>query len=384
MNPRYDDPALFEALDPAERDALRRTLGEDAAAADALALWRAIRARIGADLRAALPDYDLLVLYALGDRPAALAPEEEARLIAEGPTVEQALEAHPALHAVVERIRADRAAFDTVWDDAFEDVAGAPAVVNRPALDREAVRPPRARRVAWRAAVALAVFSFAALSIYLIQRDTGFETYETAAGEVRTVELADGSTVRLAERSRLRVEDQEDGRRIVRLTGEALFEVIPNGETFVVETPTALTTVLGTTFGVEANEVETEVVLASGSVELAPRAAPESAVRLEPGQRSRVVGGQAPEAPVRTDVAATLAWTGTWYFQATPLDAIAERLADHYGVAIAVDDAIAADRVTGPFASEAPVEETLRTLALALDARVEGSAATSFRLLPAE
>ena len=381
MNPRYDDPALFEALDPAERDALRRALGSEADAADALALWQAIRAHVASGLRADLPDYDLLVLYALGDRPAALAPEEEARLIAEGPTVESALESHPALWAVVERIRADRDAFDTVWDDASEDVGT--ATVDRRA-DRPAVRQTRARRVAWRSAVAVAVFAFAALSIYLIQRDAGFETYETAAGEQRTVELADGSTVRLAERSRLRVENENDGQRLVRLTGEALFEVVPNGETFVVETPTALTTVLGTTFGVQASDIETEVVLASGAVELAPRLAPETAVRLEPGQRSRVVGGQAPETPIRTDVAATLAWTGTWYFQATPLDAIAERLAAHYDVDIVVDDAIAADRVTGPFSSEVPVEETLRTLALALDARVEGTTATGFRLRAAE
>ena len=44
----------------------------------------------------------------------------------------------------------------------------------------------------------------------------------------------------------------------------------------------------------------------------------------------------------------------------------------------------AGDRVTGPFSSEVAVEETLRTLALALDARVEGSAASGFRLLPAD
>ena len=382
MTPRYDDPILFEALDVAERNALRRALGEDADVAGALALWRAIRARVGADLCADLPDYDLLGLYALGDRPEALTPEEEARLIAERPTVARALERHPALHVVVARIRADREAFDAAWDDAF--VGAAPEPAPRQREDRAAAAPPRARRAAWRSAVAVAAFGFAALCVYLIQRDAGFETYETAAGEVRTVDLADGSTVRLAERSRLGVETEDDGQRLVRLTGEALFEVLPNGEPFVVETPTAITTVLGTTFGVEASEVETEVVLASGAVALAPRAAPGEAVRLEPGQRSRVVGGGVPEAPIRTDVAASLAWTGTWYFQATPLDAIAERLAAHYGVAIAVDDAIAADRVTGPFSSEVPAEETLRTLALALDARVEGSTATGFRMLPGE
>lgn len=385
MTPRYDDPALFEALDPAERDALRRALGTDPDASDALALWRALRARLGTELRRDLPDFDLLVLHALGDRPEGLAPEEEARLIAARPALERALAAHPALHAVVRRVHADRDAFDAAWVEAslhssspsrpFDAVATS---VGRRALDRQATRPTGARRWAWRSAVALAVVAFAAMSVFILRRDAGFETYETAAGEMRTVELADGSTVRLAERSRLMV---EEGERRVRLTGEAVFEIVPNGDRFVVETPTALTTVLGTTFGVEADAVETEVVLASGAVELAPRAEPEAAVRLEPGQRSRVVGGQAPEAPVRTDVAATLAWTGTWYFQATPLDAIAERLAAHYAVGIDVAPGLASDRVTGPFSSAVPVEETLHALALALDARVEGSAASGFRIV---
>ena len=385
MTPRTDDSALFETLDPAERDALRRALGTDPDASDALALWRALRARLGAELRRDLPDFDLLVLHALGDRPEALAPEEEARLIAARPVLDRALAAHPALHAVVRRLRADRDAFDAAWVEASLDTSSpsrppdaVATAVGRRALDRQATRPRGARRWVWRSAVALAMVAFVAVSVFILRRDAGFETYETAAGELRTVELADGSTVRLAERSRLMV---EEGERRVRLTGEAVFEIVPNGDRFIVETPTALATVLGTTFGVEASAVETAVVLASGSVALAARAEPEAAVRLEPGQRSRVVGGQAPEAPVRLDVAEALAWTGTWYFQATPLQEIAARLAAHYGVGIAVAPRLASDRVTGPFSSEVPVEETLQTLALALDARVEGSAASGFRLV---
>lgn len=381
MNPRYDDTALFEALDPEERDALRRELGADADAAGALALWRALRARLGADLRRDLPGFDLLVLYALGDEPAALAPEEEARLIAARPALEAALDAHPAFRDVVRRVRADRAAFDDAWPAAPEPVRrpDLASVVGQRAVDRQAERPSRGRRWAWRSAVAVAVVAFAALSVYLLQRDAGFDTYETAAGETERIDLADGSVVHLAAQSRLMVETE--GARLVRLTGEAVFDVVPNGERFVVETATARTTVLGTTFGVKASEFETDVVLASGAVALAPRANPDAAVRLEPGQRSRVVGGQDPEPPTRADVTGALAWTGTWHFQATPLADIADHLAAHYGVAIDVTPGLAGDRVTGPFSSEEPVEETLRTLALALDARVEGDASSGFRLV---
>lgn len=385
MNHSYD--SLFEALDPAEREALRHALGDDASTADALALWTALRARLGADLRRALPDFDLLVLYAIGEAdPAALAPEEEARLIAARPALERAIAAHPALDDVVRRIRADHAAFDAAWD---AEPAPAPAIVReevglrRHAQDRAPERPRAARRWAWRSAVAVAGVAFAAIMVFILQRDAGFETYTTAADETRTVSLDDGSTVMLAASSRLMVETEDDGERRVRLTGEALFEVVPSDEPFIVETATALTTVLGTTFGVDANELETEVVLANGSVKVATRVDPEQSVRLEPGQRSRVVGGQAPEPPVRADVVASLAWTGTWYFHNAPADEVAERFSAHYNLPIVLDPSLASVRVGGAYSADRPAEESLQALAVSLGARAEADTAGGYRIVPA-
>ncbi|MEP0546700.1 MAG: FecR domain-containing protein [Rhodothermales bacterium] len=385
MNDSYD--SLFEALDPAESEALRHALGDDASTADALALWTALRARLGADLRRALPDFDLLVLYAIGEAdPATLAPEEEARLIAARPSLERAIAAHPALDDVVRRIRADHAAFDAAWE---AEPAPAPATVReeigmrKRAEDRAPERPRAARRWAWRSAVAVAVVAFAAIMVFILQRDAGFETYDTAADETRTVTLDDGSTVMLAASSRLMVETEDDGERRVRLAGEALFEVVPSDEPFVVETATALTTVLGTTFGVDANELETEVVLANGSVKVATRVDPEQSVRLEPGQRSRVVGGQAPEPPARADVVASLAWTGTWYFHNAPADEVAERFSAHYGVPIMLDPSLASVRVGGAYSADRPAEESLQALAVSLGAQVEPDAAGGYRIVPA-
>ncbi len=387
MNHPLYDPTLFEALAPAEQEALRRALGDDASAADALALWAALRARLGADLRHDLPDVDLLVLYAIGeDDPAALAPEEEARLIAARPSLERAIAAHPALDDVIRRVRADHAAFDALWEEEMPAQSAEPHDEMLPVRQRAADRAPErpaARRWAWRSAAAVAVVAFAAILVFILQRDAGFETYETAAGETRTVTLDDGSTVMLAASSRLLVETEDNGERRVRLAGEALFEVVPSDEPFVVETATALTTVLGTTFGVEANELETDVVLANGSVKLATRLEPEQSVRLEPGQRSRVVGGQPPEPPVRADVVETLAWTGTWYFHNAPADEVAARFSTHYGVPILLDPSLAAVRVGGAYSADRPVEESSQALAVSLGARTEGDATSGFRIVPA-
>jgi ferric-dicitrate binding protein FerR (iron transport regulator) len=385
------DPTLFEALDPAERDALQRALGEDAEATDALALWTALRARLGAELRRDLPDFDLLVLYALGEAdPGALSPDEEARLIAARPALEQAIAAHPALDDVLRRVRADHDAFEAAWDEAGLDVAEEPADESavrpkRQAADRPALRGHSrsgSRRWVWRSAVGVALVVFAALLVFLFQRDAGYDTYATGADETRTVALGDGSTVVLAASSRLMVETEEDGERRVRLAGEALFEVIPNGEPFVVETATAITTVLGTTFGVEATEIETEVVLANGAVEVATRVDPDQSVRLEPGQRSRVVGGQPPEPPTRADVVATLAWTGTWYFHNAPADEVAARFSEHYDVPILLNPSLASVRVGGAYSADRPVEESVQALAVSLGARLEGSADHGYRIVP--
>ena len=391
MNDSYD-PTLFEALDPAERDALQRALGEDADAAEALALWRALRARLGTDLRHDLPDADLLVLYALSEAdPSALAPEEEARLIAAQPDLERAIAAHPALDDVIRRVRADHEAFEAAWDEvAPVDVEPATAPAVRPqqrAADRDAVRSGERRttyRWAWRSAVGVAVVAFAALLIFILQRDAGYETFVADAEETRTVALDDGSTVVLAASSRLMVETEDDGERRVRLAGEALFEVVPNGDPFIVETPTALVTVLGTTFGVDANEVETEVVLANGAVEVATRIDPDQSVRLEPGQRSRVVGGQSPEPPTRADVVATLAWTGTWYFHNAPADEVAARFSEHYDVPIVLNPTLADVRVGGAYSADRPVEESLQALAVSLGARLEGDTDTGYRIVPTD
>jgi transmembrane sensor len=330
------------------------------------------------------------VLFALSEAdPGALAPEEEARLIAARPALERAIAAHPALDDVVRRVRADHEAFEAAWESeapADELVTQPDARPQRRAGDRPAARAARRSpsRWVWRSAVGVAVVAFAALLIFLVQRDAGYDTYATGEGETRTVVLDDGSTVVLAEASRLMVKTDDDGERRVRLTGEALFEVIPNGGPFVVETATAITTVLGTTFGVDANEIETEVVLANGLVEVATRVDPAQSVRLEPGQRSRVVGGQPPEPPTRADVVATLEWTGTWYFHNTPADEVAARFGDHYGVPIVLNPTLASVRVGGAYSADRPVEESLQALAVSLGARLEGDADAGYQVVPVD
>jgi ferric-dicitrate binding protein FerR (iron transport regulator) len=160
--------------------------------------------------------------------------------------------------------------------------------------------------------------------------------------------------------------------------------VQPRSDTpFVVETPTATATVLGTQFGVTARPDTTEVVLAAGSVRVDDVGdGPDDGVVLAPGERSWVASGAAPAAPEPVDLTGALEWTGLFVFRSLPLDTIADRLSRRYDVTITVDAALADEPVTGTFERDQPVEEVLGALTATLGATLE-TGDDGYRIVPA-
>ena len=380
--------ALSDALPEEDRAALRRALDESPVLAEAFARWTALRAAVRRDLDAALPDRGLLVLYALADEPGLLDAEEQARLDAARPALDAALAQHPALADAVRRLRADRDAFARAWADHTETTSlrRVQPVLPERAADRTAVRPParmRPVRWAWRGAALFAVTLFVSALAFVLQRDAGLESVQTAAGETRTIELPDGSTIDLAPASLVMVPEAgaDNPRRARLLAGRALFDVAHDADVpFVVETHNAAVTVLGTTFNVAVTDIATDVVLVQGAVTLAPLTQPEVAVRLAPGQASRVLARDAPAVPAPADLDAALAWTGRLFVQEEPLGQLAARLQARFGVPVEVAPALAEEAVSGVFEAEDGVEDVLRTLALTLDARLVRLPGGGFRL----
>ena len=385
MSTPIDRLALYDALPPEERAALDAALADRPALAEAFARWRSLRADVRAELSRDLPDRALLVLYALADDDL-LSDAERAQLEASRSDLDAALAKHPGLAAAVRRIQADRAAFERAWAEAAAPPAqvAAPPVAAPPAAapprparaaDRpraaaptRGARPAGAGRWVWRSLALAAIVGFVALLTSVALRDTGWETL--TASEAQTLTFADGSTVELARGARIMVPEggAEDGREARLLAGQALFRVVRNeAEPFEVTTPNAEVTVLGTTFSVEATDVRTQVVLASGAVTLAPRATPDAAVRLAPGERAEVLALDAPSAPVPADLGTALAWTGT-AARNTPAAVVAERLGWRFGVPVAVDPALADERVNGEFGTDG-LDDAVRLLAASLDAR---------------
>lgn len=91
----------------------------------------------------------------------------------------------------------------------------------------------------------------------------------TAAGEVLSQALADGSAISLAAATRLHVRLQPDRREVVLHEGEAFFEVAPDKERpFTVDAGSVQVRVLGTGFDVDRSAGGVAVEVAHGRVEV--------------------------------------------------------------------------------------------------------------------
>jgi len=204
----------------------------------------------------------------------------------------------------------------------------------------------------------------------LIQRDSHLVTLTTAAGETQRVELADGTLIRLDERSSLSYTPAEAAspfdRRVI-LEGRAFFDVVPAEQGFVVETTTAQATVLGTQFAVVATDALTEVTLTSGRVSLASKANPTAPVILAPGEQARVARGALPSTPAPVDLSQTLAWARVLAFDATSLSTIASMLQAALGAWLQYDAALGDEAISGTFfLDEQSAEEIVTIVAQSL------------------
>lgn len=203
----------------------------------------------------------------------------------------------------------------------------------------------------------------------------------------QVVEVADGITARLVGGTTLTYSGEEaDGPQRVRMEeGRAFFEVAsrPEGSPFVVETPTATATVLGTQFGVSTRGDTTEVVLATGRVRVdASTETSDRGVVLDPGQQSLVAAGEGPLPPTPVDLTASLDWTGLFVFRSMPVADVMDRLSDRYGVQITVGETLADEAVTGTFERDQSVEQVLAALAATLGADVQKVREDEYRLSP--
>lgn len=135
----------------------------------------------------------------------------------------------------------------------------------RELLDKGAVAPaPRFRRPFFAAAaVAFAVVIGGAVW----WQASRYPLYSTDIGERRSITLADGSTVDLNARSKLRIEFSSAERRVELLDGQALFQVAKDKQRpFIVHSGEATVRAVGTQFDVYRKTYGTTITVLEGRV----------------------------------------------------------------------------------------------------------------------
>lgn len=198
--------------------------------------------------------------------------------------------------------------------------------------------------------------------------------YLTRYGEWKTIELPDGSSVRLNANTRLELPAnwQEGSTRRVHLSGEAYFQVRKKPETqsrFQVLTEDLKVEVLGTTFNVHSRGERTEVFLEEGSVSLELGADSGSPMLLQPGQKlsySKAYNEILDSGPASAEL--TTSWKdGLLKFEKTPMREVLQQVEDIYGITFRVENEAQYDRpITSQGIPMEQLEVSLPILARAL------------------
>lgn len=191
--------------------------------------------------------------------------------------------------------------------------------------------------------------------------------FSTGSDQTVTVSLNDGSYVRLAPRSRLRVEPGEHTRDVF-LEGRGYFAVAGDADRpFTVHTRLGEALVLGTRFELDVQGDNLRLVVTEGHVALTSAG---ERIDVRGGDVIHLVAEGVPVVEYVEDVLEVLDWPGgLLVFQATPLRHVARDLTAHFGIPVQIDnDEVSARTVTGSFDDES-LEEVLSAICRATATR---------------
>lgn len=204
--------------------------------------------------------------------------------------------------------------------------------------------------------------------------------YSTGVAEQRLIVLADGSTVELNARSRIRIRYSEHQRSVELLEGQALFDVAKDpARPFIVSADRARVRAVGTQFDVQRRRADTVVTVLEGRVAVAPtsavleshgaRAGSRADSESRAGRSARVPDRPEPillsagqqltvtqeriSAPLEANVEAVTAWTRRRFvFNDSPLTHVADEFNRFNARRLVIDDhELESFRISGVFSS---------------------------------
>lgn len=198
-------------------------------------------------------------------------------------------------------------------------------------------------------------------------------TYLTGKGEMSTVQLADSSTVILNHTSELIVEQHSaDEPRVVRLKGEAFFQVKQTGTPFIVQSASGSVEVLGTSFNVRDRRGRLEVAVRTGTVRVQiQQEGTEQMTVLPAGMMLTAAPGGSPAKPEPIMLEDYPGWLhGRLTFQRAPMTLVCEELEARFNITVRIDHpTLPAEHISGVLDSRT-AESALRTLAQLTSLRI--------------
>ncbi|UPG91197.1 FecR family protein [Luteibacter aegosomaticola] len=177
----------------------------------------------------------------------------------------------------------------------------------------------------------------------------------TAVGETQRIALVGGGVAQLDSGSAISLHDDAQWRDVQVLSGAVSFEVgHDDPRPFRVRAGRVVVTDVGTTFQLRLDGDATDVVVASGEVEVA---APGGKVAVHSGESASLANDNKAPSVSPVDADAAMAWTrGRLMFVDRPLkDVIAELNRYYPGHIVLADDAAGDRRVSGVFRTNDPL-----------------------------
>lgn len=188
----------------------------------------------------------------------------------------------------------------------------------------------------------------------IITPTNSFTIVSTKDTERSTLTLPDGSVIQLNGGTSVAYHDDFENNRIIKLDGEAFFEVAKDSlHPFQIFTDTVTTTVLGTSFNINAYKGQQfSVHVRTGKVKVNYTADTTSVVYLLPNQSALATNATLVKA--NENFNQYVGWLdNTIIFKKTNLQDVAKILQHWYGVTIVFDDALLKTRaISGKFKNE--------------------------------
>ncbi|PPT54242.1 iron dicitrate transport regulator FecR [Xanthomonas arboricola] len=223
-----------------------------------------------------------------------------------------------------------------------------PPAMQPAARPRRSEGQPRARMRSWRMGLAAALCGVAILTGWAWPRT---QTYATAHGEQRSVQLADRSVVHLNGQSSLRATMTPWSRHLQLLRGQASFVVAPDLRPLQVHAGHLRVEDIGTTFDIALYQHQARIEVAEGRVHVwrDARDGQPMLADLGAGQSARIDAATGKIELASEEVAAMHAWRQRRIvFRDAPLATVAEDFNRLNRTRLSIDDAAAgALRLTG-------------------------------------